>query len=98
MTVEQINAMPAINGLLNTAEANNAGVKDFSAWLGQQVSSANHQILDADVKLRQLALGESTNLHQVMMSLENAKLSFSLVVQVQNKLMQAYQDVMRMQV
>lgn len=98
MTIDPVNAQSVMSGMLTNAQAVNKPQNDFAAWLGHQVSETNHQILDADTQLRKLAVGEAANLHQVMMSLEKAKLSFSLVVQVQNKLMQAYQDVMRMQV
>ncbi len=50
------------------------------------------------MQMRNLVAGDVENLHQVMMSLEKAKLSFELVVQVRNRLLEAYQDVMRMQV
>lgn len=71
---------------------------DFVDWLQQQVSVTNAEIIRADDGVRKLALGETDNLHQVMIQLERAKLSFELVVQVRNKLLDAYQDIMRMQV
>ena len=43
-------------------------------------------------------MGETDNLHQVMMALDKAKVSFQLMVQVRNKLLEAYQDVLRMQI
>jgi hypothetical protein len=46
----------------------------------------------------ELATGEVDNLHQVMLKLDEAKLSFQLMVQVRNKLLEAYQDILRMQV
>lgn len=70
----------------------------FSAWLERQVAETNTQLIDSGRQLRGLALGETENLHQVMMSLEKAKLSFELVLQVRNRLLEAYQDVMRIQV
>jgi flagellar hook-basal body complex protein FliE len=48
--------------------------------------------------VRQLAVGEPVNLHQVMVQLERAKLQLELVVQVRNKLLDAYQDLMKMQI
>jgi flagellar hook-basal body complex protein FliE len=50
------------------------------------------------MQVRQLAVGENTNLHQVMISLEKAHLSLELVVQVRNKVLEAYQNMMQMQV
>jgi flagellar hook-basal body complex protein FliE len=71
---------------------------DFSTWLSSAIEDVNRQIVAADAQVQKLAVGEATNLHQVMTALEKAKLSFEMVVQVRNKLLEAYQDVMRMQI
>jgi flagellar hook-basal body complex protein FliE len=81
-----------------TRGAEQATKTDFVDWLQQQVNVANTEIIRADDGVRRLALGETDNLHQVMIQLERAKLSFELVVQVRNKLLDAYQDILRMQV
>lgn len=70
----------------------------FSAWLEQQVRATNTDVVSADTAVRQLAVGEPVNLHQVMVQLERAKLQLELVVQVRNKLLDAYQDLMKMQI
>jgi flagellar hook-basal body complex protein FliE len=70
----------------------------FTDWLTQQVANTNDLVIQADDGVRKLALGETDNLHQVMISLEKAKLSFELIVQVRNKLLDAYQDLMRMSI
>jgi flagellar hook-basal body complex protein FliE len=62
------------------------------------MAETNQQLMDADQQVTRLALGETDNLHQVMISLERAKLSFQLMVQVRNKFLEAYQDVLRMQI
>jgi flagellar hook-basal body complex protein FliE len=71
---------------------------DFGAWLSQQIASVNQSVTDADTQVRHLAAGDATNLHQVMISLEKAKLSFEMALQVRNKLLDAYQEIMRMQI
>ena len=71
---------------------------DFSTWLAQQVDDVNTKLAQADVQVRQLAVGENTNIHQVMISLEKARLSLELVVQVRNKVLDAYQNMMQMQI
>jgi flagellar hook-basal body complex protein FliE len=70
----------------------------FSAWLEQQVRTSNTDIVSADNAVRQLAVGEPVNLHQVMVQLERARLQLELVVQVRNKLLDAYQDLLKMQI
>jgi len=71
---------------------------DFSSWLAQQIDDVNTKVSQADLQVRQLAVGENTNIHQVMISLEKAHLSLELVVQVRNKVLEAYQNMMQMQV
>jgi flagellar hook-basal body complex protein FliE len=70
----------------------------FSTWFTQQLDRVNGDLDNADRQLQALAAGESQNLHQVMMSLEEARLSFQLALQVRNRVLEAYQEVMRMQV
>lgn len=71
---------------------------DFSSWLNSELSIVNDQISTADTNLRQFALGQTDNLHEVMMSLEKAKTSFELVVEIRNRVLEGYQQIMRMQI
>ena len=74
------------------------GTGDFASWFDSQMNELNDQIKTSEVELRRLATGETNNIHHVMLSLEKAKLSFQLMLQVRNKALEAYQDMMRMQV
>lgn len=74
------------------------GPSAFGQWFTQQLGQVNGQLEQADRQLQALATGEAQNLHQVMIALEEARLSFQLLVQVRNRALEAYQDVMRMQV
>ncbi len=47
---------------------------------------------------RQVLLGESDQLHQSVIAMQEASVAFSLMVQVRNKLVESYQELMRMQV
>ena len=73
-------------------------MQSFQATLAQAMQGINqtHQAADADAA--RLASGDPVDLHQVMIGFENANLSFGLALQVRNKLLEAYQEVMRMQV
>jgi len=70
----------------------------FLNWLSREMTAVNQQIQGAELQVQQLATGEQDNLHQVMLSLEKAKLGFELAVQVRNRLLEGYQEIMRMQV
>ena len=88
---------PFVEGIGPAMETQKSGA-DFSNWLIQQANDVDTKLADADMQVRQLAVGDNTNIHQVMMSLEKARLSLELVVQVRNKVLEGYQSLMQMQV
>ena len=101
MAIENIAAVTAVAPPTD-AGIGAAGVQsansDFAAWLQNNVAEVNQQLLQGDEKLRQLATGETTNLHEVMITLEKSKVSFELLLAVRNKVLEAYQELMRMQI
>ena len=70
----------------------------FSDWLAKEMGAVNMQLNNAELQVQQLAAGDEGNLHQVMLALEKAQLELELTVQIRNKLLEGYQDIMRMQV
>src|SRR5262245_44137922 len=68
---------------------------------GKMLSEAVHQVNDVEktsqTELEQF-LGSEADLHSVMIALEKADLSFQLMMQVRNKIVQAYQEIMKSQV
>lgn len=57
----------------------------------------NEQLLASQLDLQRLAVGDTANLHAVMIRLEEGRISFQLLLQARNRVLEAYQDVMRMQ-
>jgi flagellar hook-basal body complex protein FliE len=47
---------------------------------------------------RQVLLGDSDQLHQSVIAMQEASVAFSMMVEVRNKLVESYQELMRMQV
>lgn len=70
---------------------------DFAKWLDAKVGGVNAQLVAAEQGLRELAAGGTASLHEVMMRAEEARLSFQLLVQMRNRVLEAYQDILRMQ-
>lgn len=70
----------------------------FEHWLTDTVGQTNDKLIDADNALRDLASGNSTSLHHTMLKMEEAKLSFQYLEQIRNRLMSAYQDILREQI
>lgn len=76
-----------------------AGSPDFAAVLKGSINRVNETQQQAEHMAEKLAAGDtSQNLHEVMIALQTASVSFQEMVQVRNKLVTAYQDVMNMQV
>lgn len=83
-----------------TAEATPAaGAPDFAQVLKDSLDKVNQTQQQADQMSTKLAAGDTTqNLHEVMIALQTASVSFQEMVQVRNKIVSAYQDVMNMQI
>ena len=76
-----------------------AGSVDFADVLKSSIDKVNATQQQATQMQKDFVAGDSTqNLHEVMVALQTASVSFQEMVQVRNKLVTAYQDVMSMQV
>lgn len=72
---------------------------DFSKVLSGFINEVNSTQQAAGVNAKNFELGDpNTSLHDVMISLQKANISFQTMVQVRNKLVSAYHDIMNMQV
>ena len=86
-------AFPDLKKASATSTAEGAG-KFFS----ELVSKVNDMSVQSDKSIQALASGENKNLHEVMIAMEKASISFQFMSSVRNKALEAYQEVMRMQV
>jgi flagellar hook-basal body complex protein FliE len=80
---------------------NNANTKStvsFAEVLKNKVQEINKLQLDADSAIANVELKDSGSVHEAMIALEKASISFRTMMQVRNKILEAYQEVMRMQV
>ncbi|MBT9503769.1 MAG: flagellar hook-basal body complex protein FliE [Burkholderiaceae bacterium] len=74
-----------------------AGV-DFTELVTAGLQTVNSDWMRAQQGLGDLAQGGMGNLHEVMIRLEESRTSFQLLLQVRNRLVESYQDLMRMQI
>lgn len=78
-------------------ESKSGGVT-FGDLLTEKISEANEALKDADSKVEELVAGRSKNIHGTMIALEKADISYKMLMQVRNKMLDAYREIMRMQV
>lgn len=69
----------------------------FARLLLDGTEQVNRTVLEADRQVRAFALDDSVPLHQVTFALEQARLSIELMMQVRQRLLEGYQELMRMQ-
>jgi flagellar hook-basal body complex protein FliE len=70
---------------------------DFKQVLGKLIEDVDKAQQEADVSLKGLATGETTSIQEVVMKMEQADISFRLMKEIRDKLLQAYKDIMSMQ-
>ena len=78
--------------------ASTAGGAAFRDVLGKYLHEVDRLQTAADAAVGDLATGRVENLHQVVVAINEADLSFRLMMQVRNRLLEAYREIMRMQV
>lgn len=72
--------------------------RSFSELVGGFLEGVNSLQREADQAIQDVVLGKEENLHRAMITLEKANVALELTVQVRNKVVEAYQEIMRMQV
>ncbi len=86
-------------GRVNESQSASPGSTDFAQILQNSIAQVNQTQQQAEGMAASFAAGDSSaNLHEVMISLQKANISFQEMVQVRNKLVSAYHDVMNMQI
>lgn len=83
---------------LPSVSAPAAGGGSFGSMLSGLVGDVNQKQLQAGAAVEGLLKGENVSLHQAMIAMEEASVSFQLMVEVRNKLLESYQELMRMQI
>ncbi|HEY6925006.1 MAG TPA: flagellar hook-basal body complex protein FliE [Steroidobacteraceae bacterium] len=98
-----IESLPAVSALPElspsqwqlSAQASAPG--QFASMLAGKVSEMNANVSAAETVLSDLAAGRAVEPQEAMVSMERARISVLTFVQLRNKLIESYQDVMRMQ-
>ena len=99
--------MNIVNGIspLPLSPVNLSGSSDvgqaksgFGGILSSTIQSTNNAQLAGDKAVEQLVTGEAKHLHEVMIAVEEADVSLRMLVQIRNKALTAYEEIMRMQI
>lgn len=86
-----------IESPLSPTDSGVAG-KSFGQLLNDSLEKVNDMQLQADRGAKELVAGRNKNIHETMLLMEQADMSYRLAMQVRNKVIEAYREIMRMQV
>jgi flagellar hook-basal body complex protein FliE len=96
MEIGRIGANPG-SELTITREKRDNTSGGFGKLLLDALTRVNDLQLEADNAIQDVVLGKEEDLHRAIIALEKANLALGLTVQVRNKVIEAYQEIMRMQ-
>lgn len=91
-----------VNSLVNSFNTQKVtNVKEnnesFSKVLSDAINKVNDIQVTADNKVEGLIKGDNVNMHDVMLSMQEAQISMQLLIESRNKVVEAYQEINRMQ-
>lgn len=99
MNVGGINLLDSLNFDTNSTKAKSVeSTKDFGDFLKESLDKVNEKLISSDETTQKAIIGEVDNVHDVLIAAEEARLSLELTVQVRNKIVEAYQEINRMQI
>jgi flagellar hook-basal body complex protein FliE len=100
MKIEPVESVPFTRSMsaavqpLGTAPS----APSFGEAMREVLESTNRLQEQADNEIQALAVGKNGDLHKTMIAMEEADVSFQLLMQIRNKIVAAYQEIMRMQI
>ena len=89
---------PTLDGIKPVQNTQAAGGPSFTEVLGAALDKLNGEQIQAEQMTEALATGQAPDLHSVMIASTKSEISFQLAVQIRNKAVEAYQEIMRMQI
>lgn len=93
-----IPTVPFVDSATASHATGGAPSSGFMNTLQQAISKANDIQLEAGQATEALMTGQTQNIHQTMVALQEADVSFQLMMQIRNKLVTAYEEIQRMQI
>jgi flagellar hook-basal body complex protein FliE len=99
--MEQINSIGPLQNKIEKSsqpsiQTQKTGVPSFKETLKTFMKDVNEMQLKADESINKMVAGEITDVHQVMTAVEEASTAFNMMMEIRNKVMDAYQEILRM--
>ncbi len=95
--IQKINGQIINNNFDNNLKANKK-VNSFADTLKNYIKSVNDDQINANKSIERFLRGEEKDIHNTMISIEKADISLQLFTQIRNKIIDAYKEIMRIQI
>jgi len=86
------------NGSIKESVTPYSAQKSFAEQLKKAIATVNEAQIQSDALTEKLARGEDVELHQVMIAAEKASITLQLATEIRNKAIEAYREIMNMQI
>ncbi|MEX0648325.1 MAG: flagellar hook-basal body complex protein FliE [Balneolaceae bacterium] len=100
ITIQALQQNPFNEGRQEFQRINIDGIGDssFADMVKDAINSVDEMQKVTDKGVEDILAGKAENIHEVMIAMEKAQLSFQLMVEIRNKVMDTYQELSRMQI
>ena len=98
MNISSIGNSLNVLGLNATNKIEEKSDKSFQNMLNDAISDVNNQQVEGYKSMESIATGKVTNLQEAVQRIEEAELSMKLALEVKNKALNAYREIMKMQI
>lgn len=102
MAIDGINGFNAISpslfGSTNKIQDQDSNGMGFVDYLKDALNKTNSLQLDSEKVTNDFAVGKTDNIHQVMIAAEKADVALQFTMQIRNKILDAYNEIMRIQI
>ena len=101
MAIQPINSnsIPTLRGLDSSKKPSASNnIEPVGQTFENMLSSLNESQMNSDALVQKLAQGENVDLHTVMIGMEENNVNFNVAMGIRDRLVEAYREIMRMQV
>lgn len=93
--INRLNDIESLTNNSNEKKHMNSGEVNFGDTIKNYISEANNMQIQADNDVKRIIAGEEIDAHEVMTAVEKASMSFEMVMEIRNKMLEAYREIMK---
>ena len=98
MNIQSIGSNSVINNVsISNKDMNNENSTSFSKVFGDVINNVNDKQIESNNMIDSFIKGEDVTMHDVMLSMQESQMSMQLLIEMRNKMVEAYQEINKVQ-